>query len=127
MNPSWSEIWEVDPGKGKGHEQSGKRPGLLVSVDEFNHGPAGLVVLLPLTSRDKGIPWHVEITPDEGGVKKVSYIKCEDIRSVSVKRLKSRWGKVSGDTMGKVEKRLGNIAETLDLLIILRIYRKICN
>ncbi|MFB6291213.1 MAG: type II toxin-antitoxin system PemK/MazF family toxin [Candidatus Bipolaricaulia bacterium] len=83
-----------------------KRPGLLVSVDEFNHGPAGLVVLLPLTSRDEGIPWHVEITPNEGGVKKVSYIKCEDIRSISVKRLRSRWGEASKDTMEKVEERL---------------------
>lgn len=106
MNPSRTEIWEVDLGKGKGHEQSDKRPGLLVSVDEFNHGPAGLVVLLPLTSRDKGIPWHVEITPNEGGVKKDSYIKCEDIRSVSVKRLRSRWGEVSGNTMKEVEERL---------------------
>jgi len=106
MNPSRSDIWVVDLGKGKGHEQSGQRPGLLVSVDEFNQGPAGLVVVLPLTSRDKGIPWHVEITPSEGGVKKVSYIKCEDVRSVSVKRLRSCWGKVSKSTMKKIEERL---------------------
>ncbi len=106
MNPSRFEIWEVKLGEGKGHEQSGRRPGLVVSVDKFNHGPAGLVVLLPLTSVDKQIPWHVKVVPPEGGVKEESFVKTEDIRSVSEKRLTSRWGEVSENTMAKIEERL---------------------
>lgn len=104
--PSRGEIWLVDLNPIRGHEQAGVRPGLVISVDPFNHGPAGLVVLLPLTSVAKGIPFHVEITPSEGGVKVKSFIKCEDIRSVAKERLSQRWGKVSGSTLAAVEDRL---------------------
>jgi len=77
-----------------------------VSVDLFNSGPAGLVVLAPLTTREKGIPFHVEIRPPEGGLKKRSFIKCEDVRSVAKERLSERLGTVSPGTLSEVEDRL---------------------
>jgi mRNA interferase MazF len=104
--PSRGEIWLVDLNPSRGHEPKGLRPGLVISVDPFNHGPAGLVVLLPLTSVAKGIPFHVEVRPSEGGVKVKSFIKCEDIRSVAQERLSRRWGQVSSSTMWVVEDRL---------------------
>lgn len=105
-DPSRGEVWLVDLSPVRGHEQAGVRPGLVISVDPFNHGPAGLVVLLPLTSVGKRIPFHVEIVPPEGGVKVKSFIKCEDVRSVAKERLSSRWGSVSGTTLAGVEDRL---------------------
>ena len=75
--PARGEIWGVDLSPALGHEQGGHRPALVVSVDAFNAGPAELVVVLPLTSKAKGVPFHVEIQPPEGGVKQVSYVKCE--------------------------------------------------
>ena len=104
--PSRGEVWLVNLNPSRGHEQAGVRPGLVVSVDPFNHGPAGLVVLLPLTSIPKGIPFHVELNPPEGGVKVKSFIKCEDIRSVAKERLSRRWGMVSGTTLTAIEDRL---------------------
>ena len=104
--PSRGEVWMVDLNPSRGHEQAGVRPGLLVSVDLFNHGPAGLIVVLPLTSVAKGIPFHVELNPPEGGVKVKSFIKCEDIRSGAKERLAHRWGRISGTTMAAVEDRL---------------------
>ena len=104
--PSHGEVWLVDLNPTRGHEPAGVRPGLVVSVDPFNHGLAGLVVLLPLTSVAKGIPFHVEINPPEGGVKVRSFIKCEDVRSVAKERLSRRWGKVSASTLAAVEDRL---------------------
>ena len=104
--PSRGEVWMVDLHPSRGHEQAGVRPGLLVSVDLFNHGPAGLIVVLPLTSVATGIPFHVELNPPEGGVKVKSFIKCEDIRSVAKERLAHRGGRISGTTMAAVEDRL---------------------
>jgi len=104
--PSRGEIWSVDLNPTQGHEQAGVRPGLVVSVDLFNHGAAGLVVLLPLTTVAKGIPFHVEVQPPEGDVKVTSFVKCEDVRSVSKERLSRRWGKVSEGTLMAVEDRL---------------------
>jgi mRNA interferase MazF len=57
------EIWLVDLNPVRGHEQAGKRPCLIVSVDLFNQGASGLAVVLPITSKKKGIPFHVAIAP----------------------------------------------------------------
>ena len=104
--PSRGEIWLVDLNPARGHEQAGKRPALVVSVDLFNSGPAGLMVVLPITTKEKGIPFHVEIYPPEGGLKEKSFIKCEDIRSISKERLLLRIGMVSLPTMEAVEDRI---------------------
>ena len=104
--PSRGEIWFVDLNPVRGHEQAGHRPGLVISVDAFNHGPAGLVAIIPITKKEKGIPFHVAISPPEGGVSKKSFIKCEDIRSVSTERLFKCLGMVSSHTLKAVEERL---------------------
>ena len=103
---SRGEIWLVNLNPTAGREQAGTRPALIVSVDLFNHGAAELVVAIPLTSRAKGIPLHVEITPPEGGLSLKSYAKCEDVRSISTTRLKRKLGKVSSQTIDEVEDRL---------------------
>ena len=104
--PSRGEVWFLSLDPTLGREQAGSRPALVVSVDPFNHGPAELVLVLPITSRAKGIPLHVEIRPPEGGVKQASFIKCEDVRSISTARLTKRWGRVSLETIAAVEDRL---------------------
>ena len=108
-DPGRGEIWTVDMDPVKGHEQAGRRPSLILSADLFNSGPSGLVVVLPLTSRDKGVPLHVKVEPPEGGLKTRSFIKCEDIRSVAKERLSKRWGHVSASTLAAVEDRLRSL------------------
>ncbi|NMG19674.1 type II toxin-antitoxin system PemK/MazF family toxin [Brasilonema bromeliae] len=100
------EVWLADLNPVRGHEQAGKRPCLVISVDLFNQGASGLVVVLPITSKEKGIPFHVELNPPEGGLKVQSFVKCEDVRSISVDRLEKRWGTVSPKTLTAVEDRL---------------------
>ncbi len=106
MKPSRKEIWTVELNPVRGHEQAGVRPCLVISVDLFNHGPAGLAVVLPITTKHKGIPFHVEIIPPEGGLAETSYIKCEDVRSLSLERFKNRVGTISAEKMALIEDRL---------------------
>jgi mRNA interferase MazF len=103
--PLYSEVWLADLDPARGHEQAGKRPVLLISVDLFNTGPADLVIVLPITTVYKGILSHVEINPPGGGLDKNSFIKCEDIRSIAKERLSTRLGKVSQATMAAVQDR----------------------
>lgn len=103
---SRGEIWLVSLDPTKGREQAGMRPALIVSVDMFNRGAAEIVVAIPITSRAKGIPLHVEIVPPEGGLTLTSYIKCEDVRSISTARLVRRLGIVAPQTIDLVEDRL---------------------
>jgi mRNA interferase MazF len=103
---SRGEVWLVDLNPTRGHEQASRRPALVVSNDVFNLGPAGLVVLIPMTTRDRRIPLHIRIDPPEGGVRETSFVKCEDVRSVSTERLVKRWGEVSAQTLLRVGDRL---------------------
>ncbi len=99
-------VWMADLGSGEGREQSGIRPVLVVSEDAFNRGGAQLLIIVPLTSRPKRVRTHVPLSPPEGGVTVASFIKCEDVRSISIDRLIRPMGTVSATTMTVVEDRL---------------------
>ena len=100
--PSRGQVWQVDLSPTQGHETRGTRPCLVITVDRFNHGPAGLVVVLPITTKAKGIPFHVPVDPPEGGLDKRSFIKCEEPRCISTDRLTECSGAVAPRTMEQV-------------------------
>lgn len=106
MISSRGEIWLADLNPVRGHEQAGRRPVLVISVDEFNHGPAKLVVVAQITSKNKGIPLHVPLEPYETGLDKKSYVKCEDVRSIAQERLEAKLGVANKENILLVEDRL---------------------
>jgi mRNA interferase MazF len=75
---------------------------VIVSVDQFNQGPSGLVIVVPITSKDKNIRSQVAIEAGEGGLKARSFAMCEAVRSISLERMTRRRGVVSPETMEKV-------------------------
>jgi mRNA interferase MazF len=109
--PSRGEIWLADLNPVRGHEPAGTRPCLVVSTDVFNHGPAELVMVLPLTTRDRRIPLHVPLERAESGLDARSFTKCEDLRSVSRIRLTNRVGAVGMPTLEAVNDRLRILLE----------------
>lgn len=106
QKPSRGDVWFVELDPIRGREQAGRRPALIVSVNQFNYGPADLVVVIPITTRDKKIPFHVKINPPEGGLREISFIKCEDIRSLSKERLIKFSGRISDNIFLLIEDRL---------------------
>ncbi len=104
--PARGEVWLADLNPTRGHERAGRRPVLVVSEDLFNRGPAGLAIVLPMTSTVRPIPSHVAVSPPEGGLKTRSAVLCEAIRSISSDRLIQRWGAVAPPTLATVEDRL---------------------
>lgn len=111
MAPERGEVWYADLDPVRGHEQAGQRPVLVVSATYFNDGPAGLVVVVPMTTRDRGVPMQVSIEAGEAGVSRRSLIKCEDIRSIDQRRLTRPLGVVSEATMSHVEENLRTLLE----------------
>ena len=59
--PSRGEVWIAELSPTRGHEQAGTRHCLVVAADRLSHGPSGLTVIAPITSRRKGVPFHIEI------------------------------------------------------------------
>lgn len=99
IRPSLRDLWLVDLGDPVGHEQSGRRPVLVVSVDQLNHGPGGVTVVVPLTTRNRQLPNHVEVEAEGTGLDRISWARCEDVRSISNERLLHRLGSVPELTM----------------------------
>jgi mRNA interferase MazF len=72
-------IW-LDFNPQAGHEQSGKRPALVVSPKMYNH-KTGLCIVFPITSKKKGYPFEVAISsPELVGVVLADQIKNLDWR-----------------------------------------------
>lgn len=105
-NPLRGEVWRADLDPVRGHEQAGTRPVLIISDDILNTSAAGLFIGLPITSKSKFTRSHVAVAPPEGGLTLPSFIKCEDVRSLSTDRLHGRLGRVSPETLEAVEYRL---------------------
>jgi mRNA interferase MazF len=101
----------VDFGEPVGHEQAGTRPAVVVSTDALNEGPSGVVVVVPLTSTHRGLPSHVEIEPGPSGLDHLSYAKCEDVKSISDRRLVDRLGVAGPESMFAIARVLRYLLE----------------
>lgn len=100
-------IWLVDLDPVIGHEQAKKRPCIVMSANAYNQGPAGLAVIMPITSRFRELYWQVPISTAETDLDKKSYIICDQVRNVSLQRFASKClGFVSDYTLQQVEERL---------------------
>ena len=82
-----------------GHEQKGRRPALVVSNTLFNE-QTGLTIVCPLTTTDRGYPFHVAIADDPRlkGFVMVEQVKSIDFRARQAKHI----GKASDDLLDEV-------------------------
>lgn len=111
MNARRGEIWLVDFGEPVGHEQSGRRPAVIVSSDMLNAGQAGVVIAIPVTTAHRGLPSHVEIEPGSSGLGEIGYAKCEDVKSISDQRLIARLGIVGEEAIFQTARALRFLLE----------------
>ena len=76
--PKQGDICYIDFAPTKGHEQSGLRPAIVISRDEYNKF-TNMVLLCPITSNIRKFPTHYELR----NVKKIKgSVLCEHIRSI---------------------------------------------
>jgi mRNA interferase MazF len=105
--PRRGEIWLVDFNPGRGSEQIGQRPALVLQNDAGNQNPRyPNTVVLAMSTRGKPIPFHVRIAPDgENGLREVTYVKCEQILTLAKARLLGRapLGRLTAVEIRKVE------------------------
>lgn len=82
-----------------GHEQSGRRPALVVSNTLFNQR-TGLAIVCPITSAERSYPFHVAVirNPDVRGFVMVEQVKSIDYRARQAKLI----GKASDALLDEV-------------------------
>ncbi len=107
--PRRREVWWMDPDPVRGHEQGGRRPAVVVSVDRFNRNRMGLVVICPLTRSERSRLLDIPIEPPEANLHHRSYVLVEHVRSISVERLGPRIGRLSPATAAAIDDRLRRV------------------
>jgi mRNA interferase MazF len=82
-----------------GHEQKGRRPALVVSNTLFNE-QTGLAIVCPLTTTDRGYPFHVAVT---GNPQLKGFVMAEQVKSIDYRTRQAKWlGKASDPLLEEV-------------------------
>lgn len=90
-----------------GHEQSGRRPGIVISPGSYNR-KVGLMLCCPITSKEKGYPFEVRLPQ---GLPVSGVVLADQVRSLDWKKRKvSLIGKVLERT---TEELLGKLRTLL--------------
>lgn len=105
------QIWTVRLDPMIANEQAGTRPCVVISADRFNALPIRQCIIVPLTSRHRGLPHHIAVA-DDGGLARPSWAMCEAIRAVSAERLGSHVGSADQATTNAIARQ---IAQWLEL------------
>lgn len=105
--PSRGEIWVVDLHPARADDGRVAHRALVISVNELNHGAAGIATVLPLSDVDQRIATHVRVPAGEAMMTKDGFVKCEEMRSVSIERLTKRVGAVKAETMAAAMRNVG--------------------
>jgi mRNA interferase MazF len=105
MTAMQGQIWSVDLDPTVANEQAGTRPCIVVSRQRFNAMPIRHAIVVPLTTRQRGLPHHVEVV-DDGGLDYPSWAMCEGVRALSTQRFVRLIGTASPGTVEAVTRRV---------------------
>lgn len=99
------QIWLVNWSPGRGSEQLGKRPALVIQTDAANSNSRyPNTIVLTLSTKGLPVATHVQVEPDaRNGLRATSWVKCEQVLTISKDRLEARWGTISAADLAKVE------------------------
>ena len=91
--PRQRDIVFLDFSPTKGHEQTGKRPAIVISTNVFNDNTK-MVMVCPITSNTKEFPTHYLLED----TKKISgSVLCEHIRSIDYEDRKIKYIEKASD------------------------------
>jgi len=90
-------VW-ADLNPTRGHEQTGRRPVVVISADVFN-ARSGTVIAMALTSQSQraGFPLTYELKSIK--LAKSSWVKISQIRTLSVQRLGKKLGRLAPEEL----------------------------
>jgi mRNA interferase MazF len=84
------QVWVADLNPTAGGEQRRRRPFVVVSSSLYCAFPIPMVIVVPLTTVDRGLPHHIPILSASSGLDRPSWARTDDIRAISEQRFISR-------------------------------------
>jgi len=102
------EVRWADLGPARGHEQTGRRPVLILSHDIFNER-SGTVIAMAITSQPQqaGFPLTLEIQIE--GLPKRSWVKISQLRTLAVERIGKRIARLAPEEIAHIREGLEEI------------------
>ena len=98
-------LADLDPVEG--HEQGGRRPVLVLSGPSYNELRNEQLIVAVITSRQRGLPFHVPLGPD-CGLRTPSWVQSESVRAISAQQVIRPLGRARADTVTEVRNRVTN-------------------
>jgi mRNA interferase MazF len=95
------EIRWADLNPGRGHEQAGARPVLVLSHDVFNER-SGTVIAVALTSQEPRAGYPLTLQLRVAKLPKRSWVKISQIRTLSTERIGKRLSRASDEELAQV-------------------------
>jgi mRNA interferase MazF len=108
LSPRRGEIWDVNWSPGRGAEQQGTRPALIIQNDRGNASPSyPLTIVASMSRTERELPLHVRIAASpENGLVYDTDVKCEQLLTIEKNRLLRRRGTISDEEMHRVDTAL---------------------
>ncbi len=103
--PRRGEIWVVNFNPGRGNEQKGIRPALILQNDIGNQY-GGTTIIAAITTTIRLYPVTVTLEKGEAGLKQRSTVNLAQILTTDKERLMKKLGYLSPPRMIEVEKAL---------------------
>jgi mRNA interferase MazF len=101
------DVWLVNLNPVIGPEQAGRRPAVIVSGPLHLSLPHGVVFVVPVTSRDRGLRHQIPLASQASGLSKLpSFTRPEDARAVAYERLERRIGTVTPAELAAIRRIL---------------------
>lgn len=109
------EIYWVDWNPARGSEQAGRRPALVIQENPASANPQyPLTIAVAISSQGRAIATHVPVEPTSGnGLSARSFVKCEQIQTVSKARLIQRIGMLEPEPLEQVGAALKKVLALL--------------
>lgn len=105
------EIYWVNWNPGRGSEQTGRRPALVIQENAASANPNyPLTIVAAVSTTGRSIGSHVALQPSTiNGLTEISYVKCEQIQTVSKERLEQLIGRLNLDELARVKAALQKV------------------
>ena len=99
------ELYWLDWNPARGSEQAGRRPALVVQENPASANPNyPLTIVAAVSTQGRPIATHIAVEPSAtNGLASSSFVKCEQLQTVSKARLLQRIGTLDASDMARVD------------------------
>ncbi len=102
------QVWWADFDPQVGREQAGLRPAIVVGTALACELPNRLVLVVPCTTSDRGLPFHPAVM-----LERPSFAMCDQLKSISRQRLRRRHpSRLNGEEIEMIKFALRQMIDT---------------